>query len=84
MAPSRRSHRPGAGLRLISGAGIGQAKDRVRQLVDRINPDEMAERHEKARAERDVTIEPGANGMAWLHLYLPAVEAVFQRADHPE
>ena len=63
-------------IRLITGAGIGQAKDRVRRLVDRMNPDEMVERHKKARAERDVTLEPGANGMAWLHMYLPAVEAV--------
>ncbi|HET6825676.1 MAG TPA: DUF222 domain-containing protein, partial [Amnibacterium sp.] len=57
-------------IRLVTGAGIGQAKDRVRQLVDRMRPEEMAERHRKARADRDVTIEPGANGMAWLHLYL--------------
>ncbi|HEY8320097.1 MAG TPA: DUF222 domain-containing protein, partial [Amnibacterium sp.] len=63
-------------IRLITGAGIGQAKDRVRRLVDRMNPDEMVERHKKAGAERDVTLEPGANGMAWLHMYLPAVEAV--------
>ncbi|MGN6744150.1 MAG: DUF222 domain-containing protein [Amnibacterium sp.] len=63
-------------IRLISGAGIGQAKDRVRQLVDRIDPAEMAARHENERAERDVTIQPGGNGMAWLNAYLPAVEAV--------
>ncbi|HEY8318266.1 MAG TPA: DUF222 domain-containing protein, partial [Amnibacterium sp.] len=63
-------------IRLITGAGIGQAKDRVRRLVDRMNPDEMVDRHKKAGAERDVTLEPGANGMAWLHMYLPAVEAV--------
>lgn len=63
-------------VRLVTGAGIGQAKDRVRQLIDRMRPEEMAERHRKERAERDVTIEPGANGMAWLHLYLPAPEAV--------
>ena len=63
-------------IRLVTGAGIGQAKDRVRQLVDRMRPEEMAERHQRERAERDVTIEPGANGMAWLHAYLPAPEAV--------
>ena len=63
-------------IRLISGAGIGQAKDRVRRLVDRMNPDEMVERHKKALAESDVTLEPAANGMAWLHLYIDAVSAV--------
>jgi hypothetical protein len=63
-------------LRLVTGAGLGQAKHRIRQLIDRLRPDLMTERHEAARAERDVTIEPGANGMAWLHLYLPAPEAV--------
>lgn len=35
-----------------------------------MNPAAMAERHEKERAERDVILEPGANGMAWLHAYL--------------
>lgn len=63
-------------IRLVTGAGIGQAKDRIRQLIDRLHPEQMTERHEAERAERDVTIEPGANGMAWLHLYLPAPEAV--------
>jgi hypothetical protein len=63
-------------IRVVTGAGVGQARDRVRRLVDRMNPAAMAERHEKERAERDVVLEPGANGMAWLHAYLPAVEAV--------
>ncbi len=63
-------------IRVVTGAGVGQAKDRVRRLVDRMNPAAMAERHEKERAERDVILEPGANGMAWLHAYLPAAEAV--------
>ncbi len=63
-------------IRLITGAGIGQAKDRVRRLVDRMNPDEMVERHKKALADSDVTLEPAANGMAWLHLYIDAVSAV--------
>ncbi len=63
-------------IRLITGAGIGQAKDRVRRLVDRMNPEEMVERHKKALADSDVTLEPAANGMAWLHLYIDAVSAV--------
>ncbi len=63
-------------IRLITGAGIGQAKDRVRRLVDRMNPDEMVERHQKALADSDMTLEPAANGMAWLHLYIDAVSAV--------
>ncbi|HEY8318255.1 MAG TPA: DUF222 domain-containing protein [Amnibacterium sp.] len=63
-------------IRLVTGAGIGQAKDRVRQLIDRMNPDGMVERHKAARAESDATLEPAANGMAWLHLYIAAVEAV--------
>src|SRR5579875_1473177 len=63
-------------IRVVTGAGIGQAKDRVRRLIERMDPDGMTERHERERAERDVVLEPGANGMAWLHLYLPAPEAI--------
>ena len=63
-------------IRLVTGAGIGQAKDRVRRLIDRLNPEEMTERHEREHAERDVTLQPGANGMAWLSLYLDAPSAV--------
>lgn len=68
-------------IRLVTGAGIGQAKDRVRRLIDRLNPEEMTERHEREHAERDVTLHPGANGMAWLSLYLdaPAAVAIYDR-----
>ena len=50
-------------IRVVTGAGIGQAKDRVRRLIDRLNPEEMTERHQREYAERDVTLHPGANGM---------------------
>ena len=63
-------------IRLVTGAGIGQAKDRVRRLIDRLDPEEMTARHEKEHAERDVTLQPAANGMAWLNLYLDAPTAV--------
>ena len=41
-----------------------------------MNPDEMVERHQKALADSDMTLEPAANGMAWLHLSIDAVSAV--------
>lgn len=68
-------------IRLVTGAGIGQARDRVRRLIDRLNPEEMAARHEKEHAERDVTLQPAANGMAWLTLYIdaPAAVAIYDR-----
>ena len=42
----------------------------------------LAERHEAALAQRRVYVEPAADGMAWTHQFMPAVEAhaSYQRA----
>ena len=49
---------------------------RVRTLRERRVPEQAVERHRAAREERDVTLAPGRDGMAWLTAHLPAVDAV--------
>lgn len=48
----------------------------ARRLVERVQADTMAKRHERARAERRVEVQPARDGMAWLHLLLPAADAL--------
>jgi hypothetical protein len=49
---------------------------RVRALRERRLPDDHAERHRRARDERDVVVHPERDGMAWLGARLPAVDAI--------
>jgi hypothetical protein len=49
---------------------------RVRVLRERRAPERAVERHRAARDNRDVSLAPGRDGMAWLTAFLPAVDAV--------
>lgn len=49
---------------------------RCLRLHDRLCADTLQERHDLARAQRRVVLEPSADGMAWLHAYLPAIDAI--------
>jgi len=48
----------------------------VRAARERLNPDTIEERHRRAADERDVRLDPGRDGMAWLTAHLPAAQAV--------
>lgn len=49
---------------------------RIRRLRERMHPEPLAARHELAREERRVCLEPAEDGMAWLSLYLEAERGV--------
>jgi len=48
----------------------------VRRIRESRSPEQAIERHRRAVDDRSVTLEPGADGMAWLTAHLPAPEAV--------
>jgi len=48
----------------------------VRRIRESRSPEQAIERHRRAVDDRSVTLEPGADGMAWLVGCLPAPEAV--------
>lgn len=50
--------------------------DALRRLRKRLQASTADERHDRAAARRSVTVEPAADGMAWLHAYLPAADAL--------
>lgn len=53
---------------------------RIRRLRERRHPEPSTARHERAREERRVCVEPAEDGMAWLSLYLEAERGVAIRA----
>ncbi len=53
-------------------AALGRVARRIRE---RVHPEPLAARHRRASLERHVTLEPAADGMAWLTAFLPAVQA---------
>lgn len=56
-----------------SAASFQRAIKRLRETRD---ADQAADRHRRAREGRQVTCQPGRDGMAWLVAHLPAAEAL--------
>lgn len=54
----------------------GAFRRRLRTLVDRLDPHTLTERHADARANRRVIVDDPEDGMAWVHVLLPAIEAI--------
>jgi len=48
---------------------------RARALRERLRPESIDQRHVAAVEDRIVELRPDRDGMAWLHAFLPAVEA---------
>lgn len=49
---------------------------KARTLQERLLAEPATTRHDRAMAERRVRLEPAEDGMAWLHLYLSAPDAI--------
>ncbi|WP_028280296.1 DUF222 domain-containing protein [Arthrobacter sp. H5] len=56
---------------------------RARRLREEFHPESIRTRREKAVRDRNVTVEPERDGMAWLGAYLPAEQAygIYNRVD---
>ncbi|MFD1720753.1 HNH endonuclease signature motif containing protein [Amnibacterium endophyticum] len=65
-----------AALRKIVEVSPTGLPDALRRLRERLQASTADDRHERASARRHVAVEPAADGMAWLHAYLPAVDAL--------
>lgn len=62
------------GMELARHHPVGEFRRRLARLIESVRETTLAQRHEAALATRRVAVEPDADGMAWLHLYAPAVE----------
>ncbi|MFC4243886.1 DUF222 domain-containing protein [Gryllotalpicola reticulitermitis] len=54
---------------------VGLFARKARQLLDRGDPDKLADRHRRAFADRHLKVEGARDGMAWLTAYLDAADA---------
>ena len=60
---------------LAEGLNPPSTRRRARRVRERLLPESIDVRSRRAVAERRVVLENADDGMAWLHHYLPAVEA---------
>ncbi len=58
------------------GLTCPQLRNAVRRLELTLDPQAAAERHERAKEDRAVTLTPASDSMAWLTAYLPADDAM--------
>ncbi|GAA1994221.1 DUF222 domain-containing protein [Microbacterium pumilum] len=60
---------------LAESEPFGTFRRKLRNLVESVRSITITERHERAVDARRVVFEPAEDGMAWLHAFIPAVEA---------
>ncbi|MGN6128610.1 MAG: DUF222 domain-containing protein [Humibacter sp.] len=60
---------------VAEGLRPGEFARRCRVLRERLCADTLQERHEIARERRRVVIEPAEDAMAWIHAYVPVLDA---------
>ncbi|MDP9392779.1 MAG: 13E12 repeat family protein, partial [Actinomycetota bacterium] len=70
-------------LPTAAGRTATQLKTALRRAIATVDPAGMTKRHVAAAAQRDVTLSPAEDGMAWVNLYAPAdaAMAVYSAAD---
>lgn len=61
---------------LAGGLTIPALRGRIRRRALAADPEAARRAHERERRGRYVSLEPVRDGMAWLHAYLPAPDAV--------
>lgn len=61
---------------LAGGLTIPALRGRIRRRAMAADPEAARRAHERERRGRYVSLEPVRDGMAWLHAYLPAPDAV--------
>ena len=62
-------------LELAEELPVGSFRRALKRLIETEESATLTQRHEAALAQRRIVVEPAADGMAWLHAFLPAVEA---------
>ena len=79
--PDRVAEFEAAALDAAMRIAPSRLRSRLRLLCERLRSDSAIERHAEALRDRRVILEDAEDGMAWLHAFLPAVEAhaVFHR-----
>ena len=53
---------------------VPRLPEALRRLAERLQPTTADDRHDRAARRRHVTVVPAADGMGWLHAFLPMVD----------
>ena len=61
-----------AALELVHAETPSAFRRRIRRLRERMHPELLSDRRERARVDRRVCLDPAEDGMAWLSLFLEA------------
>lgn len=64
-----------AALPVAEATSVGVFQRRLQRMIEDAQPKTIAERHTDAVGSRRVALERAGDGMAWLHTFMPAVEA---------
>ena len=75
VEPEFRDRLLGPAVELAETNPVGTFRRKLRALIETVRAVTLTERHERALRRRRIVLEPAHDGMAWLHSYLPAVEA---------
>lgn len=79
VSPEIRARLVAPAVRLAETEPSGVFRRKLQALIEKEQAPTLAERHLSAVKQRRAVIEAGVDGMAWLHIYGPAVEL---RAGH--
>ena len=60
---------------LAEAEPVGVFRRALHRLIETVRSATLTERHEAALETRRVVVEPAHDGMAWIHAFVPAVEA---------
>ncbi|WP_228479511.1 HNH endonuclease signature motif containing protein [Microbacterium atlanticum] len=75
VAPDVRARLRGRASELAEQLPVGSFRRQLARLIETERSATLADRHESALRQRRVVVEVADDGMAWLHAFLPAVEA---------
>ena len=75
VEPAHREQVLARGIELAEVESIGPFRRAMKKLVESLRVETLPERHERALTERRVAVETVDDGMAWVHVFTPAVEA---------
>ncbi|MDY0909368.1 HNH endonuclease signature motif containing protein [Microbacterium sp. CFBP9034] len=75
VEPEVRDRTAARAVELAEQLPVGAFRRALRSLIESERAATVAERHDTALRDRRVIVEPAADGMAWIHALLPAVEA---------
>ncbi|GAA1853020.1 DUF222 domain-containing protein [Microbacterium koreense] len=75
VEPAHRERVLARGIELAEVESVGPFRRAMKKLVESLRVETLPERHERALTERRVAVETVDDGMAWIHVFAPAVEA---------